>query len=252
MEESVFFPNHINEKLAGFLHHPDRTSATGIVLAHCFTCSKHQRIIRKTCDFLAKSGFLVLRFDFSGNGESEGKFEDSSYSKEMKDLANAISFIESKGINNIGILGHSMGSAVSILQSVKDDRVKSLCVLGSPSETNLLKDLIPENKLSEISKNGKATVKIFFRSLNITQEFIDDMEKHSLKKEISEFKPPFCIIHGDKDVIVPIEHGKNLYSWAIEPKELHIIDGSDHLFSRDEHLSQVLNIASDWFTKTCK
>ncbi len=94
MEEKVSFHNSQKEKIIGYLHIPDKTNNKGIVLAHCFTCSNHIKIIREICDSISKEGFLVLRFDFSGNGESEGKFEDATYSKEIKDLENAVSFLE--------------------------------------------------------------------------------------------------------------------------------------------------------------
>ena len=86
MEKDIYFNNSQNEKLSGVLHEPTTPNNKGIILSHCFTCSKHQGILRKICENLTNAGYLVLRFDFSGNGESEGNFEDSTYSKEMSDL----------------------------------------------------------------------------------------------------------------------------------------------------------------------
>jgi putative redox protein len=248
MEEEVTFPNKVGENLTGYLHVPEETYSKGIVLAHCFTCSKHIGIIRSSCERLAKEGFLILRFDFSGNGKSEGKFEESTTSKEMGDLEEAISFILKKGVNAVGVLGHSLGAAVSMLQSCRDTRIKALCVLGAPAHTNEVIKLIPKEKVEEIKEKGRANVNLFFKSLIVTKEFIDDAEKHDLKKALSCFNRPLCIIHGSKDTIIPVENANLLYSYASKPKEIRIIEGSDHLFSK--YVQEVGDITSAWFKKS--
>jgi hypothetical protein len=73
------FTNSIGEKLSGTLHRPNVSSGFGFVLGHCFTCSRHTRILIDLSNALTNLGFCVLRFDFSGNGQSEGRFEDSTY-----------------------------------------------------------------------------------------------------------------------------------------------------------------------------
>ena len=133
--KEVSFKNKSGENLKGYLHIPDSGKYKyGIVLAHCFTCSRHVKIMREMCDFLA-SDFLVLRFDFSGNGESEGKFEDANYTKEIGDFNSAISFLLKQGAKSVGALGHSMGSAISVLAGPKNKSVKTLVTLGGDSST---------------------------------------------------------------------------------------------------------------------
>ncbi len=68
MEEQIRFKNH-NGDLAGTLHLPDNPSQLGIVLGHCFTCTRHTTILRELAKDLTREGFIVLRFDFSGNGQ---------------------------------------------------------------------------------------------------------------------------------------------------------------------------------------
>ena len=249
MEEKAEFLNKQGEKLVGLLYTPSESYTKGIVLAHCFTCTKHIGIIRKTSETLAKEGFLVLRFDIAGNGESEGKFEEATYSKEMEDLDSAISFLASKGVITVGVIGHSMGAAVSILHSAKDERVKSLCVLGSPAETTIIKELFPKEKQEEIEKKGKATITMFAKDFVITKEFIDDAKRHSIQQALKQFKRPFCIIHGDNDDVVPVENAKKLFEYASEPKHLHIVKGADHFFSKQ--IDEVEKIIVDWFKETC-
>jgi pimeloyl-ACP methyl ester carboxylesterase len=59
-----------------------------------------------------------LRFDFSGCGDSEGKFEEMSVSKQVEELKAAYErLIKEKGINKnkIGIFAHSLGTVIASL-----------------------------------------------------------------------------------------------------------------------------------------
>ena len=251
MEEEVKFSNKHNEQLSGYVHRPKEQGEHGIVLAHCFTCSKHQRVLRKTCDKLAAEGFLVLRFDFSGNGESEGKFEESTYSKQIEDLECAMNFMAKQGVNCIGLLGLSMGATVSVLYSAQDERISSICVLSAPADTKTLKNLFSAEDRKTIETSGKKAVNLFGRSLLITKAFLADTEKHDVDQAVKSLKRPICIVHGDNDTIVAVDNAKHLYELANDPKELHLIKGADHLFSDDKELQEVDDIVVNWFKKTC-
>jgi len=126
MEQPVHFYNHQREKLAGTLHLPDEIKGGGVVFCHCFTCSRNTRIIRHICSDLAAAGFIALRFDFSGNGQSEGDFAASTYSKQMAEIQKAVDIIAEKGAEWIGLAGHSMGAVIAILTAARMNRVKAV------------------------------------------------------------------------------------------------------------------------------
>jgi uncharacterized protein len=90
MEEQIDFKNHQGEKLAATLHLPKKPTGCGVVLGHCFTCSRHTGILRQVAGELSRKGFFALRFDFSGNGQSEGIFEESTYSKQISEMQTAM------------------------------------------------------------------------------------------------------------------------------------------------------------------
>lgn len=250
MEKKVHFKNGFGEKISGFLHAPEKDTDKGIVLAHCFTCSKSQRIMRKVCDELALNGFLVLRFDFSGNGESEGKFEEATYTKEMGDLDKAITLLTENGVSSLGVMGHSMGAAVSILQSSKDGRVKSLCTIAGHCSTIGIKDIFLPQTLERIEENGKEDVQLFGRTFTITKEFIDDAERHDIKTALAAFGRPYCTIHGKKDEVISSEKARSLYAWATGQKEIHIIKNADHMFSDEKAFKELKTLVVNWFKKT--
>ena len=119
MEQPVHFYNHHGEKLTGTLHLPDRPAHRGVVFGHCFTCSRHTDIIRHICNALEGEAFMALRFDFSGNGQSQGRFDESTYSKQIQEMKIATAFIAEKGALWIGLAGHSMGAVIAILTAAR-------------------------------------------------------------------------------------------------------------------------------------
>ncbi|PNV85689.1 MAG: osmotically inducible protein C, partial [Desulfobacteraceae bacterium] len=115
MQKQIQFSNHWGETLAGTFHVPTEDCRRGIILGHCFTCSRHTKILRDLSLALVEEGFKVLRFDFSGNGQSEGNFAESIYSKQISDMKVAASFMSTEGVSWFGLAGHSMGAMVALL-----------------------------------------------------------------------------------------------------------------------------------------
>ena len=97
MEQPVQFNNHRGESLSGTLHVPAMPPDRGVVIGHCFTCSRHTRILQQIAQDLARAGFMAMRFDFSGNGQSEGVFAETSYSKHISEMKTAAAFLMEKG-----------------------------------------------------------------------------------------------------------------------------------------------------------
>ena len=134
-EEKVYFENN-GQKIVGILHIPDNENSSAIIMCHGFTGNMYEHgLFVNTAKKLCKNGFTVLRFDFRGSNESEGKFRDMTISGEVSDLKKAIEFILKQKINKdkIGVLGLSLGAVVSVLGW--DERIKAL-VLLSPAGNN--------------------------------------------------------------------------------------------------------------------
>ena len=63
-------------ELSGLLEQPSSGSNTFVLFAHCFTCGKDFIAATHISQALVKAGFSVLRFDFTGLGNSDGDFEN--------------------------------------------------------------------------------------------------------------------------------------------------------------------------------
>ena len=86
MEQQIRFDNSMGEALAGTRHQPVGLPVGAVIAGHCFTCSRHTGILRHICSDLCDAGFMALRFDFSGNGQSQGQFEQSTWSKQILEM----------------------------------------------------------------------------------------------------------------------------------------------------------------------
>ena len=85
--QKIVFPNSRGERLAARLDLPaDEKPVAYAIFAHCFTCTKNLKAVVNINRALAGEGIAVLRFDFTGLGESEGEFEETNFSTNVADL----------------------------------------------------------------------------------------------------------------------------------------------------------------------
>ena len=89
-EHKIEFVGHTGAKLVGVGRHPVGPARGWAVLAHCFTCGKDLRAARLLTQELTAAGIGVLRFDFTGLGESQGAFEDTTFLSNVEDLVAAV------------------------------------------------------------------------------------------------------------------------------------------------------------------
>jgi len=98
MQEKITFENRKSQALAGVLHMPDAGQPHACaIFAHCFTCTKNSRAAVRISEALAAEGIAVLRFDFTGLGQSEGEFASTYFSSNVDDLVDAAAFMAQRG-----------------------------------------------------------------------------------------------------------------------------------------------------------
>lgn len=227
----VTFLNKYKEKLVGIL---EGSGKKGVIFLHGFTGNKEEwGRFSKISEKLAQDGFLVLRFDFSGNGESEGRFEESHYGKETNDALSAIEFMKKQGCASIGLYGHSMGGAVAILAATKT-KVNAVAVTAAAS--------LPDPAL--LAQYAHDWV-----NKELPQDFLENVASTNVMAAARELKVPLLIIHGDKDTIVEVNASKQLYAHANEPKSLVIVAGADHDFAHPHEAQRAIEKITEWFKK---
>ena len=124
--------NRQDEQLDYTFHEGEGRSKNIVVLGHGVTGNKDRPFVVALGEGLAAAGISALRFSFSGNGESEGKFTDSTISKEVDDLGAVLDHLEEY---TVCYVGHSMGGAVGVLRASEDKRIQLLVSLAGMVHT---------------------------------------------------------------------------------------------------------------------
>lgn len=196
-----------------------------VVIGHGVTGNKDRPVLIALAEGLADAGISALRFSFSGNGESEGAFTDSTITKEVADLGSILNVL-----NNYKIcyVGHSMGGAVGVLRAATDERIQVLVSLAGMVHTK------------EFAKRefGDVTPDEGFMwdepDCPLSKAYMDDMTTiDSVAKQASKFAVPWLLVHGTEDDIVPLQDSIDILNYANEPTELLELPGADHVFSGD-------------------
>lgn len=232
--------------LTGTLEMPPggRYRATA-VFAHCFTCGRDVRAAREITRALSDAGIAVLRFDFTGLGESEGDFADTTFSSNLDDLADAAAHLSETLEAPQLLVGHSLGGAAVLAVAERLDSVRAVATLAAPSSpTNVLGHF--DEQLDEIEQNGSAEVELAGRAFRIRRDFIEDARTHDLAERLSRLQRAVLIMHSPVDRIVSIDHAQRIFAAAKHPKSFVSLDHADHLLTRAEDARYAARVIAAW------
>ena len=218
------------------------------LFAHCFSCSKNLKSVGHISDSLTRGGIAVLRFDFTGLGESEGDFSDTNFSSNVADLVATAGWMAEELEAPSLIIGHSLGGAAVLKAAPLIESAKAVATIGAPAHPAHVEHLF-ECSLDEISANGQAEVKIGGRPFTIKQQFIHDLEETSMDEAIRALKRALIIFHSPLDNTVGIENAGEIYEKARHPKSFVSLDDADHLLTNEEDARYVGTVINAWAQK---
>jgi putative redox protein len=224
-----------HEPLSGTLQIPEGAVRGGVVLAHCFTCSKSLKIIRHLATGIEDGGFAVLRFDFTGLGESEGDFAETTVTTNVLDLEAAARFMSRRGFGSSVMVGHSLGGAAVLLAASRVLDVGAVAVVGAPASADHVAHLFAEQDVAAALTEGRVRVQIAGRPFDISADFFRDLERHDRLEHITRLGHPVLVVHGTSDTIVDIGEGERIFAAARQPRWFAAIPGADHLFTEPRH-----------------
>lgn len=116
IEQPFFFLSE-GKSLFGFLHLPAQGNEVGVVVCPpSFEEKLHaHRVLVEFSRLLSRKGFTVMRFDYYGEGDSEGKFSDADVQTRISDIVGAVQELRARGIQKIGLLGLRFGGTLAAL-----------------------------------------------------------------------------------------------------------------------------------------
>lgn len=241
-------------RLAGVLHHPratadpDRPAARGVLLAHCFTCSKQVLTMTRLARGLADHGYAVLRFDFTGLGESEGEFGATNLASGVGDVTAASRALHDRVPGAQALVGHSLGGAAALLAAPDLPEVGSVVTLGTPASPAHLSRVRPD--LDALPEGATTEVVIAGRPFEVERRFLDDLDDHDQQGAVAGLDRPLLVLHAVDDEVVPIAEGERIFAAARQPKAFHPLLGTDHLLRDRAGSDRALELVAGWLDAT--
>ncbi|MEL6538204.1 MAG: bifunctional alpha/beta hydrolase/OsmC family protein [Bacteroidota bacterium] len=236
------FENSQGHKLSGRLEMPvDGKPKAYALFAHCFTCSKNLLAVGHISRALTAQNIAVLRFDFTGLGESEGDFANTNFSSNVEDLIEAAAYLEKHYEAPQILIGHSLGGAAVLMAARKLVYPKVVATIGAPSEPEHVKKQFGV-QIEEIEEKGIADVKLAGRKFTIKKQFLDDLEENRLARDIPQIKGALLVMHSPQDTTVGIDNATKIYLAAKHPRSFISLDGADHLLTRQADAVYVGNM----------
>lgn len=244
--QKVTFINKEGQELSGRLELPTNQHPHNFaIFAHCFTCTKNLSAVKNISRSLTSNGFGVLRFDFTGLGDSDGDFADTNFSGNVDDLIAASDYLTEYYMSPSLLVGHSLGGAAVIFAAARLDSVKAVATIGAPSNPKHVKHLFGSS-LDEINNSGVAKVNLSGRPFTIKKQFLDDLENQSLPEVAKKLRKALLVMHSPQDMTVGIKNAEEIYSAAHHPKSFVSLDGADHLLMNKKDSLYAGEVISGW------
>ena len=242
--QRIEFPNQQGQQLSAALMLPDVTSnghARGYVLfAHCFTCGKNIAVASRLSRMLAAKGLAVLRFDFTGIGNSEGDFANTDFASNVDDLVAAADFLRENYRAPDILIGHSLGGAAILAAASAIPESRAVVTLAAPASA--------ENVVERLGR-GDGRVHIGSESFAVDADFVASYDLAEMQQRIGALRKALLVMHAPLDDTVPVEQASLIFAAARHPKSFVSLDAADHLLSSKADAEYVAQTVTAWASR---
>lgn len=243
--ETFDFTGADGQTLSGLLDRPFGPPRAYALFAHCFTCTKESKAAVRIASALNEVGVGVVRFDFTGLGQSEGSFSDTSFSGSAEDLTMAAAAMDEAGFAPALLIGHSLGGAAALAAAHAMATVAAVAVIAAPFSPEHVTALFA-NDLDIILDKGEAEVDLGGRPFTIRKAFVDDLRRQEPAARIAGLGRALLILHSPVDQIVGIENAGLVFQAARHPKSYVSLDHADHLLTRNADADYAAQVIAAW------
>jgi len=247
--KNLEFKNKEGQTLSARLDLPvDGKPMAYALFAHCFTCSKNIKAIAHISRALTREGLAVLRFDFTGLGESEGDFGDTNFSSNVDDLIVAADFLKSNYQAPEILIGHSFGGAAVLQAAGRIPSSKAVVTIAAPSEPQHVTRALGSAAAS-IQNQGQADVTLAGRTFTLKKQFLDDLDFVNMAETLKNLDRALLVLHSPIDETVGIENAGQIFQAARHPKSFISLDTADHLLTNSEDSLYAGSVIAAWARK---
>lgn len=243
--QEITFTGTGGEDLVGTLDLPPKEPEGYALMAHCFTGGRNHPATKRVSRALCERGLAVLRFDFTGFGDSGGEFAESTFSSNVADLVLAADWLRSEHGAPSLIIGHSLGGAAVIPAAEQIPEVEAVVTIGAPDDPGHVAHLF-ESVLPEVEREGRAEVELGGQRVVVGKEFVEDIQSVDIDDSASQLRRPLLVMHSPQDEIVGLSNAEGIYRAAKHPKSFISLDGADHLLTGADDAARVAHLIAVW------
>ncbi|MEL0143899.1 MAG: alpha/beta fold hydrolase [Alphaproteobacteria bacterium] len=284
MEQKVSFKSD-GLTLAGVVHTPadlaPGSERPAFLVLHGFGTGKDGSTPEILANMLCDWGYVAMRFDFRGCGDSEGEPARVYCLDQVEDVKNAVTwFAEQPFVDGerIAVIGHSFGAAVAVYSGGVDERIAAVissCGWGDGESKFRLQHKSDEEwaRFLKILEDGPKHLKENGESLMVDRWDIVPIPEHlrghmgknvhlkfpaEVAQSMFDFRAnevigniaprPCLLFHAADDSVTPTDQSLQLFAHAKMPTDLMLMSEVDHFpFSVDS--TRALNAVKDWLDR---
>lgn len=254
------------EKLAAAIHYPETRDGEElenrrwplVVICHGFIGSRigGDRLFVKTADYLSGQGYLVIRFDYAGCGESTGDYGSFGLDDLIAQTRRVLDYgleIDCVDAERVTLLGHSLGGAVAVLTAATDKRVRSLALWAAVANPlSDIKRIVGNSVYEQAIREGRAD----YSGYLLSRHFFDSMTGQHPFQETAKFSGDVLLVHGTADDLVPVDYcflyQKMFWMRNLGQCDKEVLLQANHTFSSHEHTRQLLDTTGNWLHSITK
>ena len=251
MEDALTFHDRHGHGIAAILSTPDRPTTRLAILCHGFLSGKNSTTNRTLTRLLNERGLATFRFDFFGQGDSDGPFEEITTALAVHQTEAALDLVTARGYDRIGLVGSSFGGLVAILTTAQ--RREIACLALKCPVVDFAEELRLEFGPDELAR-WKATDTIpnilgGSDRVRLKYALYEDCLRHVAYGPAAQITVPTVIVQGDRDEMVPLHQSKRLLEVLRGPKRLDLLPGADHQFTRAEDFRTMTTSITEWLVR---
>ena len=216
------------------------------IASHCFTCTKDTITIFRISRMLAEQGIAVLRFDFTGLGNSEGDFALSNFTSDVADIHAAAEFLRNNYEAPALLIGHSLGGTAMLEAATELDSVRAVVTIASPSQPDHVLHHFG-HALTMLEQGIAASIEVAGQHYDIEPQFIEDLRRYDMQQHLASLDKPVLIFKILHDALVDGKNADEIAAWTKGPSRIVTLDKADHLLTDRDDAAFVANEIVQWF-----
>jgi len=238
-----------------------------VVIVHGFKGFKDWGMFPQLADRLARAGFTAVSFNVSGSGVDDrgdfslpDRFGHNTFSAELYDLGRVISALLAGELgtaepSSLGLVGHSRGGGIAILQAARDPRIRALVTWASISRVERWS--VDQRAAWRAAGRTEIQNARTGQVLPLYTDVLDDIEQNAelldIEAAAARVSVPWLIVHGNTDESVGFAEAQSLKAASQPSTKLLAIENGGHTFgathpwkSATPELESVLDASLSW------